>query len=394
MNKVTVRDVDLKGKRIIVRVDYNVPFNEKGKISDDARIRASLPTIQYILEQGAAKVILMSHLGRPKGVDESLRLKPIAKKLQKLLGEKVQALPDCVGDSVRRTIGRTKKRVILLENLRFHSEEEAGDENFSKELASFADIYVNDAFGTAHRAHASTTIIAKFIPTACIGFLIEKEINYLSKVAFNPEKPFVAVLGGAKVSDKIGIIEQLLAKVDVFLIGGAMAYTFLKAQGISVGASRVEEDKIELAKKILSEAFAKGVKIILPLDHLVVDDLEKPETKKIVSDIPAGTKGIDIGPKTIRAFKRALKTAKTVLLNGPVGIFENPAYAKGTKDIVKFLAKIQATVVVGGGDSAAAAKKFKVLDKVSHVSTGGGASLEFLEGKELPGIAIIPNKAQ
>jgi 3-phosphoglycerate kinase len=336
----------------------------------------------------------MSHLGRPDGkVVEGLRLNPVAKALAKMLGEQVEKLDDCVGEQVKERIKNAKVRVILLENLRFHPEEEKGDEKFAKELASLADIYVNDAFGTAHRAHASTTVVAKFLP-ACLGFLMEKEVKYLA-CALNPKKPYVVILGGAKVSDKIDVIDSLMKTADKFLIGGAMAYTFLKSQGVEVGNSRVEADKLEVAKNILQKAQKKGINITLPIDHLVIDNLDNPKLKKTTdtSAIPAGLLAVDIGPKTIELFKRELNGAETVLWNGPVGIFEKDDYAQGTKEIAKALATLKnTTVIVGGGDSASAAKKFGISDKLSHVSTGGGASLEFLEGKELPGIAIIPDK--
>ncbi|MCD6539998.1 MAG: phosphoglycerate kinase [Candidatus Omnitrophica bacterium] len=393
MAKLTVRDFDFKDKRVIMRADFNVPLKE-GKVEDDSRIISALETIKYLLDKGVKKLILMSHLGRPKGkVVEELRMGPVAGRLSELLGEEVEKLDDCRGEKVKEAIENTDKRVILLENLRFYPQEEAGDENFAQELASLADIYVNDAFGTAHRPHASTTIIAKFLPS-CIGFLMEKEINYLSKVSQASQKPFIAILGGAKVSDKIGVVENLLEKVDKILIGGAMAYTFLKSQGIEVGASRVEEDKLELAKDILEKAKEKKVEILLPLDHLCVEDIEKPQTKKFSQsvDIPQGYKGVDIGPETIEKYKQIISQAKTVLWNGPLGIFENPEYSQGTREIAEFLTQIEALVVVGGGDSASAAKKFGVADKLSWVSTGGGASLEFLEGKELPGISAIPDK--
>ena len=392
MNKVTVKDVDLAAKNVIVRVDFNVPLDEQGKISDDSRIAAAQDTIRYILDKGAKKVILMSHLGRPKGkVVEKLRMDVVAQRLAKLIGEEVTKLDDCIGEEVKSAIAFSSARVILLENLRFHPEEEKGDEGFARELAALADIYVNDAFGTAHRAHASTTIIAKFLPS-CVGFLMEKEIEYLSKVTHNPQKPFAAILGGAKVSDKIGVVDNLSKKVDRILIGGAMAYTFLKAKGEEVGASLVEEDKLGLAKKILDDTHQAGVDVVLPIDHLVVEDVGKPETKKVVEVIPQGYKGVDVGPRTVDLFKEKLKDCKTVLWNGPLGIFETPDYAGGTREIAEYLTQVDAIVVVGGGDSASAAKKFGVKNQLSHVSTRGGASLEFLEGKKLPGIAVIPDK--
>ncbi len=393
MAKLTVKDVDFKGKCVIMRVDFNVPLDKKtGEIADDTRMKEALPTIKYVLDQGAKKLILMSHLGRPEGkVVPGLSMNPVAKKISQLLGEDVEKLDDCVGEEVKNKISTSSKKVILLENLRFHAEEEAGDEKFAKQLASLADVYVNDAFGTAHRAHASTTIIAKFLPS-CLGFLMEKEVKYLSS-ALSPDKPYVVILGGAKVSDKIDVISNLMQKADKILIGGAMAYTFIKSKGEDVGNSRVEADKLDVAKNILQEADSKKVKIVLPIDHLVIDSLETPAVKKTVDNIPAGFLGVDIGPKTIELFKKELSDAKTVLWNGPVGIFEKDDYAKGTQALAECLANLkQATVIVGGGDSASAAKKFKVADKLSHVSTGGGASLEFLEGKALPGIAIIPDK--
>jgi 3-phosphoglycerate kinase len=394
MAKFTVRDVDFKDKKVIMRVDFNVPLDKQGNITDDIRIKEVLPTIKYILEKGAKKLILMSHLGRPEGkVVDGLRMNPVAKVLAKLLGEEVEKLDDCVGPEVKNKIEASKKRVILLENLRFHAEEEKGDEKFAKELASLADVYVNDAFGTAHRAHASTTIVAKFLPS-CLGFLMEKEVKYLSS-ALTPQKPYVVILGGAKVSDKIDVISSLMKNADKILIGGAMAYTFLKSEGEEMGNSRVEIDKLDVAKKILKAAQDKNVKIVLPVDHLAIDSLDNPKTKKVTDNasIPQGLLGVDIGPKTIELFKKELKGAKTILWNGPVGIFEKDDYAHGTEEIARYLATLKnATVIVGGGDSASAAKKFKVADKLSHVSTGGGASLEFLEGKALPGIAIIPDK--
>ncbi|MBN2483081.1 MAG: phosphoglycerate kinase [Candidatus Omnitrophica bacterium] len=394
MNKVTVKDLDIKNKKVIMRVDYNVPLNDSLVITDDARIRASMETIQYILSAGAQKVILMSHLGRPKGkVVETMRMNPVAVRLSEILGEPVKKLDDCIGDKAKEEIKNASERVILLENVRFYSQEEKGDKEFAKSLADLADIYVNDAFGTAHRAHASTTIIAQFLPSGA-GFLIEKEIRYLSQ-ALNPEKPYIVILGGAKVSDKIAVVENLIEKADVILIGGAMAYTFLKSQGHDIGSSRVEEDKLDLAKSILEKAIAKNVRIVLPVDHLIVDAIDHPHSKKTTADvnISKGCLGVDVGPKTIALFKEELRKAKTVLWNGPLGIFETADYAQGTQEIALTLADLKgATVIVGGGDSAAAASLFGVKDSLSHVSTGGGASLEFLEGKELPGIAAIPDK--
>jgi 3-phosphoglycerate kinase len=393
MAKLTVRDINIKNKKVIVRVDFNVPLNEQGEITDDIRIKEALPTIKYILDNGAKQIILMSHLGRPKGkVVESMRLTAAAERLSELLSLPVLKLNECVGWEVENKIKAAKEKVILLENLRFHPQEEAGDESFAKQLAALAEVYVNDAFGTAHRAHASTTIIAKFLPS-CLGFLMEKEVKYLSS-ALSPQRPYVVILGGAKVSDKIDVITSLMNRADKILIGGAMAYTFLKSSGQIVGKSRVEADKLDVAKNILAQAQAKNVKIILPIDHLVVDNIENPGSKKYVESIPEEFLGVDIGPKTVNLFKKELAAAKTILWNGPLGIFENPYYAEGTKEIAVFLADLEkAMVIVGGGDSASAAKEFGVADRLSHVSTGGGASLEFLEGKELPGIAIIPEKS-
>ncbi len=390
MKKLTVKDVDLKGKKVIVRCDFNVPLDDSLNITDDMRIRAAMPTIKYILEQEPSKLILMSHLGRPKGeVVEKMRLTPVANRLEEILGEKVLKLDDCVGEAVKEAIDKSSERIVLLENLRFHKEETNNDPEFAKQLASLADIYVNDAFGTAHRAHASTAGITQYL-TSVAGLLLEKEINYLGGAVTNPEKPFVVILGGAKVSDKITLIENLLKKADTILIGGGMAYTFLKALGKNIGDSLLEEDKIGTAKSLLEKARGSGVDIILTEDCLVVKDFNDPSTKQIVTDIPDGWQGVDIGPKTIQMFKDALSKAKTVVWNGPVGVFEIDDYANGTKEIAEYLATLKdAITIVGGGDSAAAVKKFKVEDAMTHISTGGGASLEFLEGKQLPGIAAL-----
>src|SRR4030042_4662508 len=358
--KLTVKDFNFKGKKVIMRADFNVPLDKAGKITDDTRIREALPTIEYILKSGAAKLILMSHLGRPEGkVVESMRLAPVAQALARLLNQEVEKRDDCIGPEVKKKIDSTARKVILLENLRFHSEEEKGDEAFAKALASLADIYVNDAFGTAHRAPASTTVIAKYLPS-CLGFLMEKEVKFLS-AALSPAKPYVVILGGAKVSDKIEVIGNLMKRADKILIGGAMAYTFLKSKGEETGNSRIEKDKLDLAKNILAEAEKKKVAIVLPLDHLVVDNLENPTVKKEVELIPAGYLAVDIGPKTISRFKQELKSAKTILWNGPLGIFEKDAFSQGTKEIAVYLPSLKkATVIVGGGDSASAAKKFGV----------------------------------
>ena len=393
MNKMTIRDVDLKDKKIIVRVDFNVPLDEKLNITDDIRIQAAIPTIQYLLKQKSKKVILMSHLGRPDGqVVEKMRLTPVAKRLQELLGEKVLKLNDCIGPEVKTAVDKASERVILLENLRFHSEETDNDSNFAKQLASLADIYVNDAFGTAHRAHASTEGITKYL-TSVAGLLLEEEIQYLGQAIENPKRPLVVILGGAKVSDKILLVENLLKKANAILIGGGMAYTFLKAQGKNVGNSKLEVDKVGIAKELLEKAKKANVQIELTRDFLIVQKFDAPETKKIVKDIPDGWESLDIGPETRKRFKEVLSTAKTVIWNGPVGVFEVDAYAEGTKDMALYLAALKnVTTIVGGGDSAAAVSKFGVDDKFTHISTGGGASLEFLEGKELPGVAALTDK--
>ena len=393
MNKLTVQDMDLKGKKVIVRVDFNVPLDEKLHITDDRRISEALPTIQYILKHKAAKLILMSHLGRPEGaVVESMRLNPVAKRLEKLLGEKVLKLDECIGDKVKKAIETSKERVILLENLRFHKEETKNDPKFAQELASLADIYINDAFGTAHRAHASTEGIAKFLPSAG-GLLLEKEVKYLGKAVNNPRKPFVVILGGAKVSDKIALVENMLSKANSILVGGGMAYTFLKALGKNIGNSLLEKDKIDTAKDLMEKAKKAGVDIVLTTDFVIVKDFKATKTAKISKEISDGWEAIDIGPETTKKFKEVLAKAKTIIWNGPVGVFEIDEYAQGTKEIAKFLSKLKnATTIIGGGDSAAAVAKFKAEKGITHISTGGGASLEFLEGKELPGIAALTDK--
>jgi phosphoglycerate kinase len=395
LNKLTVKDYDLKGKRVFMRADFNVPLDDNGNITDDTRIKAALPTINYILEQGA-KLVLASHLGRPKGeVKDSLRMDPVAKRLEELLeGKKVIKLDDCIGEEVKARVAKqTDDEVILLENLRFHPEEKKNDEGFAKELASLAKVFVNDAFGTSHRAHASVVGIANYLP-ALAGFLLEKEIDFLGKATTNPEKPYVSILGGAKVSDKIGVIENLLDKVDDILIGGGMAYTFLKAKGAEIGNSILEEDKIDLAKSLLDKAKSKGVNMILPSDHVIADKIDKEANVKTVEtvEIPEGWMGVDIGPKTISAFKESLSKAKLIVWNGPVGIFEIEPFSKGTKEIADYIATLDATTVIGGGDTASAINHLNLADKMTHISTGGGASLEFLEGKELPGIAALKDK--
>ncbi len=395
MSKKTVRDIDVAGKKVIVRCDFNVPLDkETGEITDNRRIRAAIPTIQYLLDNNA-KVILCSHLGRPKGeFNSKYSLKPVAEELSKLLGLKVKLAKDVVGeDAEKLTSEVNEKEVVLLENVRFHKEEEENNAEFAKKLASFAEIYVNDAFGTAHRAHSSTAGIADYLP-AVSGFLIEKELKFLGSSLDNPERPFVAILGGAKVSDKIGVIENLLEKVDTLIIGGGMAYTFYKAQGHSVGTSICEEDKIELAKALIEKANAKNVKLCLPVDNHISSEYSNEGEEKFIDseEIPEGFMGLDIGPKSIELFKNALKDAKTVLWNGPLGVTEFSKFATGTQAIAEALAESNSITVIGGGDSAAAVEKLGLADKMTHISTGGGASLEFLEGKVLPGIACLNDK--
>jgi len=393
MDKQTIKDADLKDKRVIIRVDFNVPLDKDLNITDDVRMRSALPTIKYVLDEGAKKIILMSHLGRPKGkVKEELRLNPVAERLKELLGEPVLKLDNCVGEQLKKDIDNSAEKIILLENLRFHPEEEKNDPSFAKELSSLADIYVNDAFGTAHRAHGSTEGITKYLPSVA-GFLLEKEINYLGGTLENPKRPFVVILGGAKVSDKIGVIENLLPKADAILIGGGMAYTFLKAQGQNIGKSKLEQDKLQIAGDLLTKAKEKNVKIVLPVDHLVTESIEPVGKTQIVKDIPEGLIAVDVGPRTIEDMKAVLKDAKTIVWNGPLGIFETDAFSKGTQEIADFIAKLEdVTSIIGGGDTAAAVAKFKLEDKMAHISTGGGASLEYLEGKVLPGIAALGGK--
>jgi phosphoglycerate kinase len=393
MQKMTVRDINVKGKKVIIRLDFNVPLDESFHITDDRRITAALPTIQYALSNGASKVILMSHLGRPKGTgfEKEFSLQPVAKRLQELLKEKVLLLNDCVGPAVKEAIAKSSERVILLENLRFHKAEEKNDPAFAKELASLADVYINDAFGTAHRAHASTAGITKYLPSVA-GFLIEKELQYLGNAINNPKRPLVIILGGAKVSDKIDLIKNLIPKADSIIIGGGMAYTFLKAQGISIGNSKLEKDKVDMARDLMEQAKKAGVEIALTTDFVITQSFTSDDCK--ISDvIPDGWESLDIGPKTIEKYKSILSKAKTVVWNGPLGVFERDAYAKGTRAIADYLASLKdVTVIIGGGDSAAAVAKFGLEDKMTHISTGGGASLEFLEGKELPGIAALNDK--
>jgi phosphoglycerate kinase len=390
MNKKTIRDIDVKGKRVLVRVDFNVPLKD-GSVTDDTRIVAALPTINYLLEKGAA-LILCSHLGRAKGkVVPELRMDPVAARLSELLGRPVKKLDDCVGSAVEAAAQAMKPGdVILLENTRFHAEERANDAGFAKQIAGLADIFVNDAFGAAHRAHATTVGVADYLP-AVAGFLMEKEIEFLGKATSDPERPFVAILGGAKISDKIGVIESLLARCDRLLIGGGMANTFFKAMGFEVGDSLVEEDVVATAKSLLEKA---GSQLVLPVDAVVADAFDNDADSKVVApnEVAPGWRILDIGPKTVQTFESALGGAKTVVWNGPMGVFEMPAFAKGTFAVAEALAKLDATTIIGGGDSAAAVKQAGLADKMSHVSTGGGASLEFLEGKTLPGVAALADK--
>lgn len=395
MNKKTIIDIDVKGKKVICRCDFNVPMKD-GKITDDIRIVKALPTIKYLIDHDA-KVILMSHLGRPdKKYDPKFSLKPVAIRLSELLGQDVKLAEDenVVGENAKKLTSEMKKRdVVLLENTRFRAGETKNDLEFAKELASLADIFINDAFGTAHRAHSSTAGVAEYLPSA-MGFLIEKEVDIMGKALENPEKPFVAILGGAKVSDKIPVIENLLTKVDTLLIGGAMAYTFLKAEGKNIGSSKVEEDMIELAIKLINMAKKNNVDLLLPIDHVIADKFSEDANIEKTQDenIKDGFMGLDIGDKTIELYTEKIKTAKTCIWNGPMGVFEMEKFANGTKSLAKALAESDAITIIGGGDSAAACEQFGYQDKMTHVSTGGGASLEFLEGKELPGIACLDDK--
>jgi phosphoglycerate kinase len=403
MAKLSIQDLKLDGHRVFVRVDFNVPLDDDGRITDDTRIRETLPTIEYALHKGA-RLILASHLGRPKGkFNAKMSLKPAAERLRMLLDQKmgracnVGFAPDCIGLAAEEMSKKLEKsQTLLLENLRFHAQEEANDENFARQLAALADVYVNDAFGSAHRAHASTAGITKFVEKSAAGLLMQKELEYLGKAVTNPEKPFVAIIGGAKVSDKIDVIRNLLNKVDALLIGGAMAYTFLKAQGNEVGKSLVEEDKMGLAKELLAQAHSKKVRMLLPVDHVIAEKIDAAAPTRVVyvaDGIPAGWMGLDIGPETVAAFSKEIGAARTIVWNGPMGVFEVAPFARGTMQIARAIATNRgATSIVGGGDSVAAVHQAGVADKITHISTGGGASLEFLEGKKLPGVEALTDK--
>lgn len=398
MKKLSIDDVQLKGKRVLVRVDFNVPLDDNLNITDDIRITSSLPTIKKIISEGG-KAILMSHLGRPKGSPNAkYSLKPAALRLSQLLGKDVRLAPDCIGNDVKTLVGEMKDGdVLLLENVRFHAEEEKNEEGFAKKLAELGDVYINDAFGSAHRAHASTEGVTKFINTSTAGYLMQKELEYLGNAIFNPTRPYCAILGGAKISGKIDVISNLLDKVDTLIIGGGMAFTFFKAMGKEIGKSLLEEEKIELAKEVLEKAKKSGIKFLLPVDVVVADDFKNDSTSSVVSidSIPSDKMGLDIGPETINLFKQEIEMSKTIVWNGPMGVFEMDNFAKGTFAVAQTLAEVTANgavTVIGGGDSAAAIAKAGLAEKVSHVSTGGGASLEFLEGKILPGVDALTDK--
>ena len=395
MNKKTIKDIDLRGKKVLVRCDFNVPLDENLNITDNRRIVGALPTIKYLLEQNC-KIILCSHLGRPKGeVKKEFSLVPVQKELSKLLEKEIKLAEDIVGDNAKELTSNMKEgEIVLLENVRFDPREEKNEESLSKELASMAEIFVNDAFGTAHRAHSSTAGIAEYLPSVS-GFLIEKELNFLGSTLENPKRPFVAILGGKKVSDKIAVIDSLIEKVDTLIIGGGMAYTFFKSMGYSVGKSICEEDKLDLAQDLIKKAQEKNVKLVLPIDNIVAEEFSPNANSKAVDSdkIPDNWEGLDIGPKTVELFKEELKNAKTIIWNGPVGLFEYDKFANGTNAIAQALAELEDCItVIGGGDSAAAIEKMGYADKMTHISTGGGASLEFLEGKKLPGIEVLLNK--
>ncbi len=392
---VSVKDLDLEGKKIFLRVDFNVPLDEEGNIRDDTRIKAVLPTIKYLLER-KAKLVVASHLGRPKGkFDPKLSLKPVARRLSELIGQEVILAPDAIGDEVEKIkVQLDENKVILLENLRFHEGEKANDPEYARQLAQGIDYYVNDAFGACHRAHASVVGITHYVKKSAAGFLVEKEVNYLSKAVHSPQKPYIAILGGAKVSDKIPVMENLLNKSDAILIGGAMAYTFFRAQGFDVGRSLVEEDKKDLALKVIESAKEKGVDFYLPSDHVVAAEAD-PEARTQILDsfpIPSNLMGLDIGPKTVEKYTQTIAKAKTIFWNGPMGVFEIDKFAEGTMKIAEAVANSSALSIIGGGDSAAAVYKAGVSDKISHISTGGGASLEFIANETLPGIEALSEK--
>ena len=395
MAKKTIEDINVTGKKVLVRVDFNVPLTEDGQVSDDKRIVAALPTIRYLLDHNA-KVILSSHLGRPKGKpDPKFSLAPVGARLSELLPDtKIWFAEDTIGESAKTAIDDMKDgEIVLLENVRFYKEETDNDPAFAKALASLADIYVSDAFGTVHRAHASTAGVAAYLP-AVAGYLIGKELGVMGKALENPERPFVAILGGAKVADKIGVITNLLNKCDSLIIGGGMAYTFLKAQGYEIGDSLLDAESIDLAKSLMQQAKDKGVNLLLPVDNVVADRFDADADHKVVksTDIPAGWQGMDIGPETVKLFAKTIEAAKTVIWNGPMGVFEFPAFAEGTKQVAAACAECEGTTIIGGGDSASAVKKLGFASKMTHISTGGGASLEFLEGKVLPGVAVLNDK--
>lgn len=396
MAKLSIRDLDLKGKRAFIRVDFNVPL-KSGVIGDDTRIRSSVATIQYALDQGAT-VILASHLGRPKGKpNPEFSLRPIVDRLSEILGVTVVFADDCIGPAAASAVetAQAGSRVVLLENLRFHAEEEKNDPEFAKALASLADVYVNDAFGAAHRAHASVEAITRFVPRAAAGLLMEQELRYLGHALESPDRPFIAILGGAKVSDKLGVIQNLLGKVDRLMIGGAMAYTFFKSRGLPIGKSLVEEDKLDAAREIHAAAAKRGVRLELPVDHVVAERVDAGASTEVlqVGDAAIGDRlGLDIGPATIAAYEQIIGTAKTVVWNGPMGVFEIPAFAAGTNAVARAVAAVHGTTIIGGGDSISAVKKSGIADKITHISTGGGASLEFLGGRVLPGVAALADQ--